>query len=287
MLYADIQNELFREFHTTLKKLADEGIVRYILRYRPVKGHSPSRPLKDKRLFVSGYGVELMLKRTDYIVIDDREVETGLSASKPRLTLDRSDKPKEKKVEVSSDEEIPVITPLHASELSQLGYQAVQLITSSSDPLSTLQQLSQDFPSQSSKIAATNVDEGLISTLRENTRVIPGGENMFWLNGMHVPRDKVEAFNLLSIMRRERTLINSLCELGLSNKQAVEFLSHPRIAEKVETGTSNRFDVRDEIEGGEVIIWMNDLEKDTRYKEWPRGVRNVGPRSLTGIDRSY
>ena len=71
VLYADIQTELFKQFHHILKTLADQGIVRYILRYRPASS--------DKPLFVSGYGVELMLKRTDYIVIDDREVETGTS----------------------------------------------------------------------------------------------------------------------------------------------------------------------------------------------------------------
>jgi UDP-glucose:glycoprotein glucosyltransferase len=72
VLYADIRSTLFKEFHHILKTLADQGMVRYILRYRPASTVS-----SDKPLFVSGYGVELMLKRTDYIVIDDREVETG------------------------------------------------------------------------------------------------------------------------------------------------------------------------------------------------------------------
>ena len=77
VLYADIQSEGFEEFHHQLKKLADSGKVRYILRYRP----SVSSVNEDKPLFVSGYGVELMLKRTDYIVIDDRDVEAGIPPS--------------------------------------------------------------------------------------------------------------------------------------------------------------------------------------------------------------
>ena len=80
VLYADIQNEIFKEFHSVLKKAAEDSAVRYILRYRPVTGYSLTRPLKDKPLFVAGYGVELMLKKTDYIVIDDREVETGIQS---------------------------------------------------------------------------------------------------------------------------------------------------------------------------------------------------------------
>jgi UDP-glucose:glycoprotein glucosyltransferase len=98
---------------------------------------------------------------------------------------------------------------------------------------------------------------------------------MFWMNGMHIPRENVEAFNLLSLMRRERNLIFSLRKLGLSSNEAVMFLSHEKIAEKIEVGTTNRFDIRDDVEGGDVIIWLNDLEKDTRYKSWPLEIRNV------------
>jgi UDP-glucose:glycoprotein glucosyltransferase len=272
VLYADIQADTFNDFHSILKKLADEGIVQYILRYRPAT-NSATLSLKDKPLFVAGYGVELMLKRTDYIVIDDREVETG-NHSTTLTYLDNSEKSAKPKSE-DSNEEIPVITPLHTSELSQLGYQAVQLITTASSPLDTLQHLSQDFPSQSSKIAAVEVDDDLVDILRENNLIIPGGENMFWMNGIHIARDKVEAFNLLSVMRRERSLVTSLRKLGLTNHEAVMFLSHPTIAAKIEVGTKNRFDIRDDSEGGNVVIWLNDLEKDTRYRAWPTDIRNV------------
>lgn len=119
------------------------------------------------------------------------------------------------------------------------------------------------------------VNDTLVDFLRENTKVIPGGENMMWMNGMHISSAKVEAFSLLSLMRRERGLINSLRKLGLSYPEAVKLLSHERIAEKIEMGTTNRFDIRDDIEGGGVIIWLNDLEKDSRYKPWPTDIQNV------------
>jgi UDP-glucose:glycoprotein glucosyltransferase len=179
-----------------------------------------------------------------------------------------------------------VITPLHQSELLRLGYQAVQLITSSSSPLDTLQHLSQNFPSQSSKIAAAQVNESLVDVLRENSRIIPSGENLFWMNGLHIPNHKVEAFNLLSAMRRERGLLNSLKSLSLTNEEAVKFLTHTAIAEKIELDRTNRFDVRDEPEGGQVIIWLNDLEKDSRYKEWSTDLKTV--LSLDNVvDSSY
>jgi UDP-glucose:glycoprotein glucosyltransferase len=83
-------------------------------------------------------------------------------------------------------------------------------------------------------------------------------------------------------MRQERTLINALRRLGLTSSQAVQFLSHEKIAEKVEAGQPNRFNIRDDIEGGNVIIWLNDLEKDSRYNTWPQGVQNVLPPFIRG-----
>jgi UDP-glucose:glycoprotein glucosyltransferase len=50
--------------------LVDNEEVEYVLRYKPPRGSRNS-------LHLAGYGVELALKKTDYIVIDDREVETG------------------------------------------------------------------------------------------------------------------------------------------------------------------------------------------------------------------
>ena len=119
------------------------------------------------------------------------------------------------------------------------------------------------------------VNDTLVDLLRENTKVIPGGENLMWMNGMHIPSTKIEAFSLLSLMRRERGFMTSLRNLGLTNPEAVNLLSHERIAEKIEMGTTNRFDIRDDVEGGGVIIWLNDLEKDSRYKPWPNDIQHV------------
>lgn len=95
------------------------------------------------------------------------------------------------------------------------------------------------------------------------------------MNGMHIPHQNVEALSLLSLMRRERALITALRKLGLTNQEAVMFLSHPKIAENIESSTKDRFDIRDTPESGGVIIWLNDLEKDSRYATWPFEIRNV------------
>ena len=45
----------------------------YIVRYKPSKARRES----GKRIGISGYGVELALKNTDYLVVDDRASSTA------------------------------------------------------------------------------------------------------------------------------------------------------------------------------------------------------------------
>ena len=107
VLYADISSPMFKDFHETLSDMAKEGQISYRVRYRPPQ-HWTSRPL-----FVSGYGVELALKRTDYIVIDDRDAERRGESSK--------DSPKAGLEELKEDSPDD-LRPLSSSEVSRLGW---------------------------------------------------------------------------------------------------------------------------------------------------------------------
>lgn len=69
ILYADVYDPEFTAFRQYLDTLGKDHGLEYSLRYRPpVKGD------KESPLTLSGYGVELALKNTDYIVIDDRDL---------------------------------------------------------------------------------------------------------------------------------------------------------------------------------------------------------------------
>jgi UDP-glucose:glycoprotein glucosyltransferase len=58
--------------------------------------------------------------------------------------------------------------------------------------------------------------------------------------------------------------MNSLTSLGLSRGQAVELLSHSAVQR--DSGVlDGLFDASDRPEGGNTIIWCNDIEKDSRY----------------------
>ncbi|OAX81429.1 hypothetical protein ACJ72_04231 [Emergomyces africanus] len=264
VLYADIASPLFGGFHQELIQKARDGQFSYRVRYRP-SGSGNSRPL-----FVTGYGVELALKRTDYIVIDDRDAEQRVlkdaDTEKPILTP----------AEDLTEEPPADLKPLSASEVSVLGMNAASFVMSSDDPFATLLRLSQDFPRHSSAIASRNATPEFTKEFTENrAALLPAGHNVMWINGVEMEPRTIDAFSLLDHFRRERKLINGLRDFGLSARQAVNFLCDPTIAKLHATHDALRYDFRDELEGGDIIIWLNDLEKDHRYDGWPRDLKSL------------
>lgn len=254
VLYADLASPMFKEFHPALSALAKEGQVSYRVRYRPPQHWNP-RPL-----FVSGYGVELALKRTDYIVVDDRDAEQrdqkGSDGDTPADAQWKDDSPDD-------------LRPLSASEVARLGYNTVGYVADSDDPLETLVKLSEDFPKYSPRVAAHNASASLLKEIHSNRgRMLPPGANVMWINGVQVDPRQMDAFSLLDQLRRERRLIEKFRGVGLSAQETVDLLSHRFIGQAVANDEPARFNYRDEPEGGRVIIWLNNLEKDAKYKSW-------------------
>ena len=72
--------------------------------------------------------------------------------------------------------------------------------------------------------------------------------------------------------------MSSLTSLGLTAEQAVDLVSHESIfAAQRERGTvEDIFDASDREEGGDVIIWWNNLEKDQMYEPWSDNIQMVG-----------
>jgi UDP-glucose:glycoprotein glucosyltransferase len=259
VLYADITSPTFGKFHKTLVKTAREGKTSYRIRHR--KGLSA----ESKPLLVPGYGVELALKRTDYIVIDDRED----GESKP------TEETSEKEVKFE-DEEFADLKPLSSSELFGLGLKASSFIMQSENPFDTLVKLSQDFPKYSSAIASHNATKEFVAEHDYNrAQLVPGGYNIWWMNGVQMIEREIEALSILDLLRAERKLINGVRDLGLTGTEAIKLLSHEDIATVQAEGEPQRFDWRDDTEGGNVIFWMNDIEKDKRYEEWPTTIQAV------------
>ncbi|WEW60518.1 killer toxin resistant protein [Emydomyces testavorans] len=274
VVYADITSPLFGEFHKELSKRAVEGAFSYRVRYRP------SSSDQAQRLFVSGYGVELALKKTDYIVIDDRDAEQSGSSSRPTL---EDAKATPEAVEDLREESPADLKPLSASEVSSLSVNAASFVMSSEAPFETLLKLSQDFPRHSSVIANLNATAEFIEEFNQNREhMLPPGYNIIWINGVQINSYRINAFSLLNHLRHERKLINNFRDLGLSATDAVNLLSDPIIVNSQAPQSTPRYEYRDDTEGGGVIIWLNDLEKDERYEDWPRELTALVQRTYPG-----
>jgi UDP-glucose:glycoprotein glucosyltransferase len=161
---------------------------------------------------------------------------------------------------------------------ADLGSQAISLIKNSSEPFKTLISLSSDFPRLAIPLSRITPLSGPLTTeLRLNADKVAPGSNMFWLNGAYYTEHDFNPFSILSKLRSEREIMGQLTQLGLSPKQALDVLSNKHVQKALSQGTvlDGVFDASDRDEGGDVVLWLNDLETDERYVGMKRSLRAV------------
>ncbi|RFU78980.1 udp-glucose:glyco glucosyltransferase [Trichoderma arundinaceum] len=268
ILYADPTSTTFGSFHRTLTNAARQGSLSYRVRYRRVETTSAAT------LPMSGYGIELALKKTDYIVIDDRLHDDGShvesSSSSTSTNLDDS-------------EDVADIKPLATSDLSSLGMKAASFILHSEKPLATLIKLTQDLPKFLTAIVAHNISSQFEEEFHSNgLNGVPDGMNVLWINGVQLIERQIEPFALIERLRQERKLIDGFRALGLSGKQAVSILGHQDVSNAKEGNEPLRYDWTDRLEDGRVLIWLNDLENDDIYEDYPKSVASLLQRAYPG-----
>ncbi|KAH6906727.1 hypothetical protein BKA70DRAFT_1372357 [Coprinopsis sp. MPI-PUGE-AT-0042] len=244
----------------------EDARVEYVLRHVPPPTKNPPNTL-------SGYGVALDLKKMDYLALDDRfsnqnkkQAVDGQAESQPQDPIVSL---METYAENATAPDASVA--LTSEELAGLGPQAVQLIADSEQPLETFIRLSQDFPKYAASLARRVVaNESIVEELRENAVKARGGVNMLWLNGKPMEAHDVEPLPMLRILKKERTLMLQLTDLGLTRDQAYKLLTHTNIAasQREKSSMDALYDASDREEGGDLIVYWNDLEKDARYSRW-------------------
>lgn len=252
-----------------LSAKAKRNEIAYRVRYkRFAHGNDAPSPVP-----VCGYGVELALKRTDYIVIDDRESLSSTSASDTDT----------KQVILTDDDDFADLKPLSTSELEALGLKTASFILQSDDPFDTLVRLTQDLPKFSASLAAEVVDPDFLEEHRRNRALLaPAGANAVWMNGLRLIDRQIEPHSLVDMLRHERNFIAGMQALGLSGKEAIKLLGHDAIVAAKSAADELRFDWTDEKEEGKVIMWLNDIENDPAYENFPTNPAAVSSPNLEG-----
>ncbi|XP_038608579.1 UDP-glucose:glycoprotein glucosyltransferase 1 [Tachyglossus aculeatus] len=294
IFYSEIGSKDFSGFHRRLVSKSNAGEITYVLR------HFIANPSKE-RVYLSGYGVELAIKSTEYKAKDDTQVKgtdvnaTVIDENDPidevqgflfgklrQLHPDLKDQLKElRKHLVESTNEM---APLKVWQLQDLSFQtAARILTAPPEiALVVLKDLSQNFPTKARAMTRTAVNSELRIEVEENQKYFKGtlglqpGDSALFINGLHIDLDTQDIFSLFDVLRNEARVMEGLHRLG------IEGLSlHNVLKLNIQPSDSDyAVDIR-----SPAISWINNLEVDSRYSSWPSSLQELLRPTFPGVIR--
>ncbi|XP_070770594.1 UDP-glucose:glycoprotein glucosyltransferase 2 [Enoplosus armatus] len=292
ILYAEIGTKKFTSFHEVLSEKAKKGTLIYVLR------HFVANP-KPQNMLLSGYGVELAIKSTEYKAVDDTKVKDSKAAI--NAEEDNNDEVQGflfgplKKSHPELQEQLFELrkhlleskndmVPLKVWEMQDLSFQAAARIMSvpKFDALKLMRDLSQNFPSKARSLTRVAVKQEMRKEIEENQKhlsetigVHPGDGELF-INGLHIDLDIHNPFSILDILRGEARVLEGLHNLGIKGEHQGKLLKLPVNA----VDNSYALDIRHPA-----IMWINDIENDPMYRSWPTGVQELLRATFPGVIR--
>lgn len=252
---------------------------------------------------MSGYGVELDIKSTEYKAKDDTKVNAQegenikkantneeeeelqgfmfnkLKQGNPHLN-ERLEEYRKYLVESTLE-----LAPLKAWQMQDLSLQAAQQIIDSepADALNVLEDLSQNFPTRARTLSKIQVKKDLRKAFKTQRGVLESqfslepGSGALYLNGLDLSIDTADIFSINSVLKKEAKLIESLSQVGLDLNQ-IKDLIYLDVSSK---STDYGVDLRDSS-----IQWLNDLESDRKYSYWSKSVHDILRPTYPGMIRS-
>ncbi|XP_052863855.1 UDP-glucose:glycoprotein glucosyltransferase [Anopheles cruzii] len=295
VLYGELGTQEFKRFHDVIRPETDRGAVRYVLRHY-VRGTS------SRKVRLSGYGVELHLKSTEYKSQDDAQ-----HVHEPANVESDGDEQAEAEVEGfdfatlktrfphlahSLDrfrnallEKHDEIEPLKAWEFQELGLQAAQRIAElqGEESLRMLQFTAQNFPTQAKSLLTQSVSEDFKKEMRNNVEVFGRNLNLqppdaaLFLNGLFFDADTIDTITLLDTLRSEMRVLEGLNRINIRGRSATPLLGLDLSSSSKEFA----IDLRDSA-----ITWINDLENDGQYRRWPASLKDLLRPTFPGMLRN-
>ncbi|ESP03274.1 hypothetical protein LOTGIDRAFT_137613 [Lottia gigantea] len=296
ILYGELGTQDFKQFYSKILNLIVDEPIHFIVR------HFVQTPA-NVNVRLSGYGVELAIKSTEYKAKDDTKVEgmresdngskdqdiegeevQGFIFSKLR---ERHPELKENLREfrhhlIDSETEL---APLKVWQLQDLSLQAAERILSSDnkESLSVLTDISQNFPTQARSLVGTSVSSELKKEISKNQEVFERhhslgvGESALYLNGLTIDLDVFDIFTVLDTMNSEAKLIEGLHSLGFKGDNLDKLL---HIDLKSGDDTRYAIDIRHSA-----VQYLNDLENDRGYQGWPNSIQDILRPTFPGMLR--
>lgn len=267
VLYGALGTSALDTAHRKLKAAADAGKIQYVLRHHHVGSGEAQR--------LSGFGVELDVKKMDYVVKDDAnisddgtvtvshaeddEVYGGFNFKRLRdLYPKKTDELEALKTYIKST--TSAIRELKVWELQDIGLQAASRIMRASDPAATLQDVSQNFPVLASVLVHETVNADLRQEADFNRESVlapigaDAGGSIFVVNGRMLDAEKTDLYSLLSTLRGDAKLLNGLQAVGFPPAMVPDVMS---LTDNTAGNANPVLDFRHSA-----VQFMNNLERD-------------------------
>ncbi|XP_074048017.1 UDP-glucose:glycoprotein glucosyltransferase 2 isoform X2 [Macrotis lagotis] len=291
ILYAEMGTKDFSKFHKILSEKAQKEEILYVFR------HYVQKP-SSKRMNLSGYGVELAIKSTEYKALDDTQVK---AMNNTVIENDDDDEPTEvqgfffkKLKEIYPDlsdnlkefrehliESSKEMVPLKVWELQDLSFQAASQIMSAPvyKAIKLMRDISQNFPMKARSLTRISINQQMRMEIEENQKSLhdrleigPGDARLF-INGLQIDLDFHDPFSILDMLRLEGKMMNGLRDLGIKEEDFRKLLKLN--VHHVED--SYALDIRHNS-----IMWVNNLEQDELYAMWPSSCQELLEPMLPG-----
>ncbi|PSS19044.1 UDP-glucose:glycoprotein like [Actinidia chinensis var. chinensis] len=286
ILYGALGTDCFREFHAKLVAAAKEGKVKYVVRpvlpsgCQSITGQCAAVGTSDP-VNLGGYGVELALKNMEYKAMDDSAIKKGVTLEDPH-TEDLSQEVRgfifskilERKPEVTSEImafrdyllSSTISDTLDVWELKDLGHQTAQRIIHASDPLQSMQEINQNFPTVVSSLSRMKLNDSIKEEIIANQRMIPPGKSLMALNGALINIEDIDLYLLADMVHQELSLADQYLRLKIPPSIVRKLLSTLAPPES----NAIRVDFRSAY-----VHYLNNLEVDAMYKRWRSNLNEI------------
>uniref|UniRef100_A0A8C2WXG0 UDP-glucose ceramide glucosyltransferase-like 1 n=1 Tax=Cyclopterus lumpus TaxID=8103 RepID=A0A8C2WXG0_CYCLU len=225
ILYAELGKPDFHRLHQVISSKVNEGLATYVLR------HYLANP-SVKKVYLSGYGVELAIKNQEYKAKDDTQVQENDPVDEVQgflfgklKTLYPELKEQLKELRKHLVESTNDMAPLKVWQMQDLSFQTAARILAAPavDALAVMKDLSQNFPTKFFK----------------GTLGLQPGDSALFINGLHIDldtqdifrytrgHDQILIYSILSNFIRQirKNFHNLVVILDPTQENAVELLS--------------------------------------------------------------
>ncbi|ETN86742.1 hypothetical protein NECAME_16155 [Necator americanus] len=287
IVYADVGSPEWLQLHIKASELVSARKIQYVLRHyvKETDAHT---------LSLSGYGVELAIKNTEYKVVDDSFVkndsdETDLHGFNFRLLrlgkvmfiktvvcillllvfflITRALYPDDSE---SFDgfrmhlKDIEELTPLKQWQVQDLSFQVSPIVVFMSIARETVSRELRDEieGNQKDHLSGAGLDPG---------------ESMLFLNGINLDIDSLDMFQLVDVIKQEERVACGFFNMGFKR----EYLSILVGMDFPDDKTKYAIDYRDAYPMASFlkkkksfrILFLNNLDTDRRYQHWRNSVK--------------